>query len=52
MPNKKTVALAQEQYKNIIKVIKKVFTVDGKVSKRNNRTATILVLEANLGLRI
>jgi len=52
MPNKKTVALTQEQYKSIIEVIKEGLTVNGKVFKRNNRIATILVLEANLGLRI
>ena len=52
MPNKKTVALTQQQYKSIIKVIKEGFTANGKVFKHNNRIATILVLEANLGLRI
>ncbi|MBX4265588.1 tyrosine-type recombinase/integrase [Clostridium estertheticum] len=52
MPNKKTVALTEEQYKSIIKIIKEGFTVDGKIFKINNRIATILVLEANLGLRI
>ncbi|MBX4262689.1 tyrosine-type recombinase/integrase (plasmid) [Clostridium estertheticum] len=52
MPNKKTVALTEEQYKGIIKIIKEGFTVDGKIFKINNRIATILVLEANLGLRI
>ena len=52
MPNKKTVALTEEQYESIIKVIKEGFTVEGKIFKRNNRIATILVLEANLGLRI
>lgn len=52
MPNKKTVALTEEQYESIIKVIKEGFAVEGKIFKRNNRIATILVLEANLGLRI
>ena len=52
MPNKKTVALTEEQYESIIKVIKEGFIVNGKIFKRNNRIATILVLEANLGLRI
>jgi len=52
MPNKKTVALTQEQYKSIIEVIKEGFTVNGTFFKCNNRIATILVLEANLGLRI
>ena len=52
MPNKKTVALTTEQYESIIKTIKEGFTVNGKVFRINIRIATILVLEANLGLRI
>lgn len=52
MPNKKTVALTTEQYESVIKNIKEGFKVDGKVFKSNNRMATILVLEANLGLRL
>ncbi|MBZ9609927.1 tyrosine-type recombinase/integrase [Clostridium estertheticum] len=52
MPNKKTVALTTQQYEFIIKTIKEGFTVAGKVFRSNNRIATILVLEANLGLRI
>lgn len=46
--NKKTVALTEEQYKEIISLIRSGFTV----VKPNNRIATILTLEANLGLRI
>jgi len=38
--------------KTIIKTIKEGFTVNGKRFRINNRVATILVLEANLGLRI
>lgn len=52
MPNKKTIALTTQQYEIIIKTIKEGFIVDGKVFRSNNRVATILVLEANLGLRI
>lgn len=52
MPNKKTIALTTQQYEIIIKTIKEGFAVDGKVFRSNNRIATILVLEANLGLRI
>jgi len=52
MPNKKTVALTTNQYEIIIKTIKEGFTVNGTVFRSNNRIATILVLEANLGLRI
>lgn len=51
--NKKTVALEEEQYKNIINTIRKGFvSVDGHMVKPNNRIATVLVLEANLGIRI
>lgn len=51
--NKKTVALEEEQYKNIIDTIHNGFICDdGHIVKPNNRVATILVLEANLGLRI
>lgn len=53
MMNKKTVALTEEQYKNIIETIRNGFTcVDTHVVKSNNRIAVVLVLEANLGLRI
>lgn len=51
--NKKTVALTQEQYKEIIDTIRNGFICsDGHVVKPNNRIAVALVLEANLGLRI
>lgn len=51
--NKKTVALVEEQYKNIIDTIRNGFICDdGHIVKPNNRVATVLVLEANLGLRI
>lgn len=51
--NKKTVALMEEQYKSIIKTIRSGFIcADGHIVKPNNRIATALVLEANLGLRI
>lgn len=46
-------ALTTEQYKNIISTIQAGFTdADGKVFNPNIRIATILVLQANLGLRI
>lgn len=49
----KTVALTKEQYTNIIQTIREGFTLaDGTTCKPNNRIATVLVLEANLGLRI
>ena len=51
--NKRTVALTEEQYKNIIEIIRNGFIcADGHMVKPNNRIATALVLEANLGLRI
>lgn len=51
--NKKTVALDEEQYKKIIETINSGFVCeDGHKVKPNNRIATALVLEANLGIRI
>lgn len=51
--NKKTVALTDEQYKEIISTILNGFVcADGHIVKPNRRIATILSLEANLGLRI
>ena len=46
--NKKTKALTQEQYKEIIEALKQGFCG----CRPNERVATALVLEANLGLRI
>ena len=48
MANKKTIALTTEQYNEIIDIMKTGFTG----FRSNNRIATALVLEANLGLRI
>ena len=48
MANKTTVALTQEQYENIIKTMR----TGGAGFRKNDRIATALVLEANLGLRI
>lgn len=51
--NKKTVALTSEQYEKIIDTIRNGFICsDGHVVKPNKRIATVLSLEANLGLRI
>lgn len=52
MANKKTRTLTTEEYKNIIETLKSNFTYDGKEFRSNNRIATALVLQANLGLRI
>ena len=46
--NKKTKALTTDQYKEIIQTMREGFTG----SRPNERIATILVLEGNLGLRI
>lgn len=51
--NKKTVALTETEYRKIIETIRSGFIcTDGHMVKENNRIATILTLEANLGLRI
>ncbi|MBU3093819.1 tyrosine-type recombinase/integrase [Clostridium sp. CF011] len=46
------VALTTEQYKNIIEVMNQGFKSEDKEFRGNNRIATILVIQANLGLRI
>ena len=46
--NKKTLALTEEQYKEIIYYIKNGFTG----FRKNERVATALILEANIGIRI
>lgn len=50
--NKKTLALDKEQYQTIIETIRNGFTTQNYVFKPNPRLATILVLQANLGLRL
>ena len=52
MANIKTKALTTEQYQNIINTMREGFTHEDKVFRGNNRIATALVLESNLGLRI
>ena len=49
MPNKRTVALTQQQYQDIIALIR---DGNGSTVRPNPRVATALVLEANLGIRI
>lgn len=46
--NKKTLALTKEQYKEIIETMREGFTG----CRPNNRVATALVIEGNLGIRI
>lgn len=48
MANKTTVSLTQQQYEDIIQTMKK----GGLGFRSNDRIATALVIEANLGLRI
>jgi integrase len=46
--NKKTIALTEEQYREIIETIRNGFMNH----EPNNRVATALILEANLGIRV
>lgn len=50
--NIKTKALDKEQYNLIISAIRNGFTHNGSEFKHNNRLATLLVVQANLGCRI
>lgn len=53
MANKKTLALTTNQYKEIIQTMRQGFIkVDKKIFRPNERIATALVIQANLGLRI
>ena len=50
--NKRTVTLTNQQYMDILTTIKNGFTYSGREYQPNERIATALVLEANLGIRI
>lgn len=50
--NKRTITLTDQQYIDIITTIKNGFLHSGREYKPNERIATALTLEANLGLRI
>lgn len=50
--NKRTIALTDQQYVDIITAIKSGFCHAGREYKPNERIATALTLEANLGMRI
>jgi integrase len=52
MANKKTKALTTEEYKLIIETLRSNFVYQGKEFRSNNRIATALVIQSNLGLRI
>ena len=50
--NKRTRAIDEDTYKLIIATMKNGFTHEGVQYKPNERIATVLVLEYNLGLRV
>ena len=50
--NKRTIALEKEQYEQIINTIRNGFMHGDSEFKPNNRLATLLVVQANLGVRI
>lgn len=50
--NKRTRAIDEETYKRIISTIQKGFAYQGVMHKPNERIATVLQLEYNLGLRV
>ena len=50
--NKRTIALTDQQYIDIITAIKSGFSYQEREYKPNERIATALTLEANLGMRI
>ena len=52
MANKKTRALTTEEYKLIIDTLRSNFKYGDKEFRSNNRVATALVIQSNLGLRI
>jgi len=50
--NKKSVALTKSEYEKAVKLLREGFNFNGVVHKPNNQIATIVVLEATLGLRV
>jgi hypothetical protein len=50
--NKRTKAVDEETYKRIVAVMKEGFAHAGVDYKPNERIATVLILEYNLGLRV
>lgn len=50
--NKRCVALTQEQYQESISLLRSGFTLDGVSLRANSRIATVVVLQACLGLRL
>ena len=50
--NKKSVALTKSEYEKAVRLLREGFNFNGVVHKPNNQIATIVVLEATLGLRV
>lgn len=50
--NKKCVALTQQEYRNNISLLRSGFILEGERIKPNERIATVVVLQACLGLRL
>lgn len=50
--NKRTVACTDEEYTKCVELLRNGFMLEGHFIKPNNRIATIVVLEATLGLRL
>ena len=52
MANKRTVALTETEYRESIDLLRTGFELNGKIVKPNPRIATIVMLQATLGLRL
>ena len=50
--NKKSVALTKEEYVEAVRLLREGFNLNGVSHKPNHQIATIVVLEATLGLRV
>lgn len=50
--NKRCVAYSDEEYERVVSLLRCGFVLDGRHVRPNNRIATIVVLEATLGLRL
>ena len=50
--NKKSVALTKSEYEKAVRLLREGFNFNGVVHKPNPQIATIVVLEATLGLRV
>ena len=50
--NKKTVACTDDEYVRCVELLRNGFCLDGHLVKPNERIATVVILEATIGLRI